>query len=159
MRTSAFLVAVFLAGCVSNGTNLQPGVADAAAVRAEMGRPAEVLKTVQGGELWFYPRGRVGRETYRVELAPDGKLQDVEQVLHEWNFDRVVAGKTTREELRRLLGPPELEWLSMNGWETIWDYHYWWASQQWVVHFGIDQKGVVTGQHRRSDVNDPGNRL
>ena len=73
MRLAAFLLAVFLAGCVSDGRNLQPGVADAAAVRAEMGPPAEVLKTVQGGELWFYPRGRVGRQTFRVELGPDGR--------------------------------------------------------------------------------------
>jgi hypothetical protein len=159
MRAIVLLSAFLLAACVSDGTSLQPGISDAAAVRAAMGQPAEVLKTVQGGEVWFYPRGRVGRQTFRAELAPDGRLQDVEQVLHEWNFDRVIAGKTTREELRRLLGPPEMEWLAMNGWETIWDYHYTWAGQPWVVHFGIDQKGVVTGQHRRSEINDPGNRL
>lgn len=159
MRLLAALLVVFLAGCVSDGTKLQPGVADAAAVRADMGAPAEVLKAVHGGEIWFYPRGRVGRQTFRVEFAPDGKLLNIDQVLYEKSFDRIIDGKTTREELRRLLGPPWQEWLSMNGWETIWDYHYWWAGQQWVVHFGLDQKGVVTGQHRRSEINDPSNRL
>ena len=85
--------------------------------------------------------------------------QFLEQVLYEQNFDRVIGGRTTRDELRLLLGPPNQEWLSINGWETIWDYRYWWAGQQWVVHFGIDQKGVVTGQHRRSEINDPSNRV
>ena len=159
MRLLLVLVVALLAGCVSDGRNLQPGVHDAPAVRAEMGAPAEVLKAQHGGEIWFYPRGRVGRQTFRVEFAPDGKLLNIDQVLYEKNFDRILDGKTTREELRQLLGPPYQEWLSMNGWETIWDYHYWWAGQQWVVHFGLDQKGVVTGQHRRSEINDPSNRL
>lgn len=159
MRSPALLLSLLLAGCATDGNHLKPGVHDAAAVRAEMGQPAEVLKAPHGGEVWFYPRGRVGRETFRAELAPDGKLLNVEQVLYEKNFDRIIDGKTTREELRLLLGPPNHEWLSMNGWETIWDYRYWWVGQQWVVHFGIDQKGVVTGQHRRSEINDPTNRL
>jgi len=159
MRAFAFLFVLSLAGCVSDGNRLQPGVHDAPAVRAEMGAPAEVLKAPHGGEIWFYPRGRVGRQTFRVELGPDGKLRDVEQVLYEKNFDRIIDGKTTREELRRMLGPPNDEWLAMNGWETIWDYRYWWVHQPWVLHVGIDQKGVVTSQFRRSEVNDPGERI
>jgi len=159
MRTFRLLILLLAAGCVSDGRGLRPGVHDAPAVRAEMGAPAEVLKAPHGGEVWFYPRGRVGRQTWRAEIGPDGRLRGIEQVLYEKNFDRIIDGKTTREELRLMLGPPNAEWLAMNGWETIWDYHYWWVSQQWVVHFGIDQKGVVTGQHRRSELNDPSNRL
>jgi len=159
MRTFRLLILLLAAGCVSDGRGLQPGVHDAPAVRAEMGAPGEVLKAPQGGEVWFYPRGRVARQTWRAEIGPDGRLRGIEQVLYEKNFDRIIDGKTTREELRLMLGPPNAEWLAMNGWETIWDYHYWWVSQQWVVHFGIDQKGVVTGQHRRSELNDPSNRL
>ena len=149
------LVVAALAACVSNGRSLRPGLHDAAAVREEMGRPAEVLKAAHGGEVWFYPRGHVARETYRAEIGPDGKLvREVEQVLHEQNFDRIIDGKTTREELRRMLGPPNAEWLAMNGWETNWEYRYWWASQPWVVYFGLDQRGMVTGQHRRSELSD-----
>lgn len=159
MRLVALVFAAVLAGCAVDGRRLTPGVSDAAAVRADMGAPAEVLKAVHGGEIWFYPRGRIGRETFRVELAPDGKLLKVEQVLHEWNFDRIIAGKTTRQELREMLGPPNIEWLAMNGWETNWEYRYRWAQQEWVVTFGIDQKGIVTGQHRRSEVNDSTQRI
>jgi hypothetical protein len=149
-----------LAGCVSDGTRLVPGVADTAAVRADMGAPAETLKAPHGGEVWFYPRGRVGRETYRAEFGPDGKLlRPVEQVLYEKNFDRIIDGKTTREELRLMLGPPVIEWLSANGWETVWDYPYLWASYPWMLHVGIDQKGVVTSQFRRNDLTGAADRL
>jgi hypothetical protein len=151
---SLVLPALLLIGCVSEGRSLKPGVHDAAAVRTEMGAPAEVLGLPGGGEVWFYPYGRSGRLTYRVELGPDGKLRGVEQVLYEQNFDRIIDGKTTREELRRMLGPPNHEWLAMNGWETIWDYHYQWAQQPWVLHVGIDQKGVVTSQFRRSELTE-----
>jgi hypothetical protein len=159
MRILPVVLIALLAGCAVDGAKLRPGVSDAAAVRADMGAPGEVLKAVHGGEIWFYPRGRIGRQTFRAEFAPDGKLLKVEQVLYEQNFDRIIAGKTTRDELRRLLGPPNVEWLAMNGWETNWEYRYRWAQQEWVVTFGIDQKGVVTGQHRRSEVNDSTNRL
>lgn len=151
----AVVLAASVLGCVSDGRGLQPGVHDAAAVRAEMGAPAEVLKAQHGGELWFYPRGRVARQTFRVEFAPDGKLLDIDQVLYERNFDRIIDGKTTREDVRRMLGPPEFEWLAMNGWETNWEYRYLWAQQPWVLFVGLDQKGVVTGQHRRSELSDP----
>jgi hypothetical protein len=161
MRIPALLIALAaLAGCVSNGTSLEPGRHDAAAVRAEMGAPAEILKAPHGGEVWFYPRGRVGRETYRAEIGPDGRLvRPVEQVLYEKNFDRIIDGKTTREELRLMLGPPVQEWIGVNGWEVIWDYPYKWAQMPWMLHVGIDQKGVVTSQFRRNDLNAAADRL
>lgn len=148
-----------LAGCAVDGNNLQPGVADGPAVQAQMGKPAEVLKTAQGNEVWFYPRGRVGRQTHRVEFDSTGRMLSVDQVLHEWNFDRIIAGKTTGTELRELLGPPNMEWVPMNGWERNLEYRYWWgANQMWVVHFGVDQKGIVTGQFRHSERDAPSER-
>jgi len=156
--TVVFLM-VPLLGCVSEGRNLKPGVHDAAAVRADMGAPAEILKAPHGGEIWFYPYGRSGRLTYRVELGPDGKFRSVEQVLYEQNFDRIIDGKTTREELRRMLGPPNHAWLALNGWETIWDYRYWWAQQPWILRVGIDQNGVVTSQFRGTEMSNGGSRL
>lgn len=152
MKSALIVVLVVLAGCVSEGRSLRPGVDDAAAVRADMGAPSEILKAAHGGEIWFYPRGRNARVTDRAEFGPDGRLLGVEQVLYEQNFDRIIDGKTTREELRRLLGPPNGEWLALNGWETIWDYRYWWAQQPWILRVGIDQNGVVTGQFRGSEL-------
>jgi len=150
---AVFLVALML-GCASDGRRLRPGVDDTAAARAQMGPPAEVLRADHGGEIWFYPRGRIGRQTIRVEFAPDGKFLDADQVLYERNFDRIIGGKTTREEVRRMLGPPEFEWLAWNGWETNWEYRYLWAGQPWILFVGLDQKGMVTGQHRRPELGD-----
>lgn len=157
----ALLLLIFLAGCVSDGRNLRPGAADAAAVRAEMGTPALIVALPDGGQAWFYPRGRVGRQTFRAELGPDGRLRNVEQVLDEAHFDRVIAHKTTREELLRMLGPPLLyESRGSLSKETIWEYtYYWYAQQPWLVRFGIDDQGLVTGQIRISELGGPSSRM
>ena len=146
---------LFLAGCVSDGRGLRAGD-DAAAVRAEMGTPALVVALPEGGEAWFYPRGRVGRQTFRAELGPDGKLRKVEQVLDEPHFDQVLANKTTREELLRMLGPPVYELHGSLSKTTDWEYTYYWgAAQPWLVRFGIDENGIVNGQIRISEMGGP----
>ncbi len=152
------LAALFLASCVSDGRNLRPGD-DAAAVRADMGAPALIVPLPQGGEAWFYPRGYVGHQTFRAELGLDGKLRKVEQVLDEHVFDQVIAFKTTRDELLRMIGPPNYEWRGSLSRQIIWDYTYYWGAQQpWLVRFGIDDNGIVTGQVRVSELGGPGNR-
>jgi hypothetical protein len=152
------LTALFLAGCVSDGRSLRPG-ADAAAVRAEMGKPYEIVKLPDGGEAWFYPRGYVGRQTFRAALAPDGRLRNVEQVLDEQHFDQIVAFKSTSEDLHQLLGPPNYVWRGSLSKQIIWDYSYYWGAQhRWRVRFGIDDNGLVTGQVRQSEENGPASR-
>ena len=155
MKTRLVLLAgIFLAGCAADGRNLRPGVSDAAAVRSDMGTPAEVLKLADGGEAWFYPRGRVGRQTYRAELGPDQRLRNVEQVLDEPHFARIVPGKSTREDVRQLLGPPEQEYRSYS--ETIWQYPYLWTPDfPHRLNVGIGADGVVTGLARLSDLDGP----
>jgi outer membrane protein assembly factor BamE (lipoprotein component of BamABCDE complex) len=150
-RLSLLLLAVFLAGCASDGRHLRPGVSDRAAVRADMGTPAEVHALPQGGEVWFYPKG-FGRATFRVELAGDGKVKSVEQVLDERTFDRIAAGKTTREELRLMLGPPFRTWRTRS--EEVWEYHYLWGGEApWTLEVGIGPNDVVTGQARIEERN------
>lgn len=145
-RAIVLALGILLAGCAANGVNLRPGVSDAAAVRTDMGAPAETVRLADGGEAWFYPKG-LGRVTYRVELGPDDKVRAVEQVLDEAHFDRIQAGKTTKDELRALLGPPFYVWHVRN--ETVWEYRYLWAQQSpWVLRVGIGPNDVVTGQAR-----------
>jgi outer membrane protein assembly factor BamE (lipoprotein component of BamABCDE complex) len=154
-RVFALLLTIVLAGCVSDGRSLRPGDA-AEAVRAEMGTPALVVPLPDGGQAWFYPRGRVGRQTFRAELAPDGRLRKVEQVLDEQHFDQVIARKTTREELLRMLGPPAFQGRGSAKSEDYWEYTYYWGAQQpWLVRFGIDDQGLVTGQIRISEMGGP----
>ena len=148
----ALLVPLVLAGCAANGAKLRPGVSDEAAVRQDMGAPAETVALPGGGRALFYPRGF--RNTIRVELAPDGKVRAVEQVLDERHFDRIVTGKTTREELRAMLGPPfYVRQLSKR--ETVWEYRYLWASDEpWTLYVGIGPDGRVTGQARHQERDD-----
>jgi hypothetical protein len=145
------LAGIFLAGCAANGVNLKPGVSDEAAVRADMGAPAETVALPGGGQAWFYPRGPLGRNTLRVELGPDGKLRQVEPVLDERNFDRIVNGKTTREDLHAMLGPPFYVW-RVRGNETLWEYRYFWgADDPWKLLVSIGPSGIVTGQARQQE--------
>jgi hypothetical protein len=145
-------LAALLSGCAGY-RNLQPG-ADASAVRAQMGAPKEVVKLADGGEAWFYPGGRVERQTYRAELGADGRLRKVEQVLDEQHFAQIVPGKSTGEDVRRLIGPPEQVYRGYN--ETIWQYHYRWTPDspyRLTVGFGGD--GVVTGVARLTELDGP----
>ena len=141
------LLVLLLAGCVSDGRGLAPG-ADAAAVRAEMGRPAEIMALPQGGEAWFFPRGRAGRQTFRAELGSDGRLRAIEQVLDEAHFDRILDNKTSAEEVRRLIGPPNYVYPVFGGTE-VWEYRYNWGAQQaFALRVGVGRDGIVTGQSR-----------
>jgi hypothetical protein len=158
-RTLAALLVVLVAACVSDGRSLKPGD-DASAVHADMGKPALVLPLPEGGEAWFYPRGYVARQTWRAEIGADGKLRKVEQVLDEEHFDRIIAFKTTRDELLRMIGPPVYEWRGSLSKQIIWDYSYYWGvNQPWLVRFGIDDNGIVTGQSRVSEMGGPGARM
>lgn len=151
-NTLFLLLALALAGCASDGRNLRPGVSDAAAVRVDMGAPAEVVKLPQGGEVWFYPKG-LGRQTFRVEFGPDGKVRTVAQVLDEYNFDRIARGITT-DELHLMLGPPWRVWQS--GTETVWEYKYdWGLNRPWTLYVGVGPDNRVTGQFRHQELSGP----
>ena len=142
-RVLLFALGIFLAGCASDGRNLRPGVSDAAAVRKDMGAPTETVKLSDGGQAWFYPKG-MGRVTYRVELGPDDKVRAVDQVLDDYHFDRIQAGKTTTAELRALLGPPFYIWQLRN--ESVWEYRYLWAQNApYTLRVGVGPNDIVTG--------------
>ncbi len=152
-----FLLGLFLAallpGCASDGRNLQPGT-DANAVRAQMGAPKEVIQLADGGEAWFYPGGRITRQTYRAELGADGRLRKVEQVLDEQHFAQIVPGKSTGEDVRRLIGPPEQQYRGYK--ETVWQYHYRWTPDwPYRLNVGIGGDGVVTGLARLTELDGP----
>jgi hypothetical protein len=156
MKRALVVAGIFLAGCAADGRHLRPGVSDAAAVRAQMGTPALGVLLPGGGDAWFYPRGRVARQTYRAELGADGRVRSVEQVLDDAHFNRIVAGKSTRDDVRRLIGPADQEYRGNA--ETVLQYHYFWVPDSpWAVHVGIGDDGIVTGLARLSEL-DAGSR-
>jgi hypothetical protein len=106
---AGFLVALAIAGCASfDGYSLVPGQSTAADVQAVMGQPAERYAGAGGDSVWFYPRQPDGRRNFAVTLSANGVLRSVEQRLTEENLRKLVAGRTTMQQTRELLGPPWL---------------------------------------------------
>lgn len=112
MRLATTLVTLFciglLAGCV-NPRGLVPGQSTEADVRSKMGTPTDTRKEPNGDRLWEYATGPVGTETYLVRMGADGKVKEVIWMLTEERFSRIIVGKTTKPEVRNLLGRPSEE--------------------------------------------------
>lgn len=113
MKGRAVVLAVLmlaLSGCEGLGGfgagRVAPGDS-AAHVDSRMGPPAERLTEANGNVVWFYPGGRLGRETWAVRIGPDGRVREVEQRLTEANIAKIVPNQTTTREVRALLGPPD----------------------------------------------------
>ena len=107
MKTVRIALALLVvAGCaLVPGHGLEPGKSTAAEVTAQMGQPALTLDGPQGGRLLYFTHWPWARLTYVATLGPDGVLRGLEQRLTYANIHAVRAGMT-RDEVRRLLGPP-----------------------------------------------------
>jgi outer membrane protein assembly factor BamE (lipoprotein component of BamABCDE complex) len=109
-----------LAGCAGIGS-LVPGQATQADVRASLGTPTETRRD-GNDELWEYAGGAEGHESHLVRLGPDGKVKEVTQLVTEERLLTVVPGRTTRQDVRTLLGRPA-EHL-MTGVGETWSWRY-----------------------------------
>jgi SmpA / OmlA family len=110
-----------LGGCAT-GHSLVPGQSTEADVRARMGAPTDTRAEADGDRVWEYARGAEGFHTYMVRMGPDGRVKEVAQVLTEERLARIVPGKTTRSEVRRLLGRPGFE--DTYGVGLTWSWRY-----------------------------------
>lgn len=82
--------ALVLSACAGySGYGLKPGVATLPEVIATMGKPTLSWKDPDGSEQLAYPRGPAGPQTFMVFMAPDGRLQRIEQVLNMEHFARI----------------------------------------------------------------------
>src|SRR5256886_395785 len=96
-------LAACLAGC-ANLTAVSSGM-PAQQVQAKLGAPETIRKNADGSEVWEYPRGPLGVETYMVTLGSDRVVREVRQVLSEEYISKLHAGMS-REEVRQLVGRP-----------------------------------------------------
>lgn len=104
---SALFSALLMTSCASyNGRGLLPGVASVSDVLAVMGEPALRWQDADGSLQLAYPRGPMGYHTYMVLFGPDGRLQRIENRLAPKFFNRLEPGKSDREAVLRLFGPP-----------------------------------------------------
>jgi hypothetical protein len=97
-------------------------------VQAKLGAPASVWKNADGSEVWEYPLGPFGVETYMVTLGPERAVREVRQVLSEEYISKLHEGMS-RDEVRRLIGRPGSIGSSDLNDEEIWSWRY----REWGV--------------------------
>ena len=117
---------LFAAGCASFSA-INPG-ASAQQVETLVGAPASVWKNADGSEVWEYPQGPLGVETYMVTLGSDRAVREVRQVLSDEYISKLHVGMP-RDEVRRLLGRPRDIGFSGRTDEEIWSWRY----REWGV--------------------------
>jgi hypothetical protein len=92
-------------------------------VQARMGKPETVRKGADGSQIWEYPLGPLGRQTYMVTLGPDRSVKEVRQVMSEEYFAKVTSGMS-REEVRQILGRPGEVSIFPARNEEVWSWRY-----------------------------------
>ena len=95
----------FLGGCAGVGS-LVSGQSTEADVRARLGNPADTRTEANGDKVWDYPTGPEGFYTHQVRIGADGRVRQVTQLLTEERFATIVPNKTSKAEVRSLLGRP-----------------------------------------------------
>jgi SmpA / OmlA family len=114
-------LAFFLAGC-ANFSSIAPGDS-AQKVTDRVGKPVEVWKNPDGSEVWAYPQGPYGRQTFMVSLGTDRSVRQVRQVLSEEFFSQIKVGMS-REDVRRLIGRPGEVTMFPTRNEEVWSWRY-----------------------------------
>ncbi len=120
-RAALLALAVVPAAC-ANFSAISPGDS-VLTVEARVGAPGTVWKRTDGSEVWEYPLGPYGVQTFMITVGPDQAVRDVQQVLREEYFSRVHAGMS-RDEVRRLLGKPRDIWYFPARDEEVWFWRY-----------------------------------
>ena len=121
-RTAALLALAVLPTACANFAALSPGDS-AQDVEARVGAPGTVWKNTDSSEVWEYPMGPAGVQTFMIEIGPDQAVQAVHQVLKEEYFSKVYAGMS-RDDVRRLLGRPKEIWYFPTRDEEVWVWRY-----------------------------------
>jgi hypothetical protein len=154
-------VAALLFGCAGNpfnGYDIAAGT-PREAVLTRMGQPSRVVR-LPAGERLQYSLQPVGQYAWMVDLDANGKVLQARQVLTANDFNRIEAGKWTREDVEREFGRPA--WVdavaSWNG--PIMTYR--WRDLQgsdmfyWVY---LDARNVVQRAHPGMEfINAPNDR-
>ena len=118
----AWIVAISLqiAACAHP---IQPGISTEADVLSFFGPPVDTRLLDDGSTEWDYPRGPLGRETWRVSISKAGQVQSVEQILDPKYFSRMKPG-ITRDEVHAVLGRHAQTTVFNNLGEEVWSWRY-----------------------------------
>lgn len=142
MKRSAIVILlsgfVLLGGCASSPLSLVPGQSTVVDTRERVGRPTDIRFDRNGDELWEFASGPAGQETYVVRLGSDGAVKEVTQVLTEERLMSIVPGKTTKQDVRNLLGRPSDQSFYATGTSWSWRYSSYSGPGYLVVQFNRD---------------------
>ena len=100
-RILVLIALVLFATACANFSAISPGTR-AQEVRSTFGVPGTVWKNPDGSEVWEYPLGPLGVQTYMITIASNQTVREVRQVLSEEYLDKVQAGMP-RDEIREVL--------------------------------------------------------
>ncbi|MGZ5775349.1 hypothetical protein [Ramlibacter sp.] len=101
--------ALVLAACAANPFNAD-GIAVGASrqeVLARLGPPSRTV-AIPGGERLQYSLQPYGQFAWMVDLDAAGRVTRARQVLDAVDFQRIVPGQWTRDDVEREFGPPAL---------------------------------------------------
>ncbi len=121
-RAAALLALAVLPAACANFSAISPGDS-AQDVEARVGAPGTVWENADGSEVWEYPMGPSGVQTFMIDIGADRAVRAVRQVLREEYFSKVVAGMF-RDDVRRLLGRPKEVWYFPARDEETWTWRY-----------------------------------
>src|SRR5437773_10712534 len=152
-KASLSLLLLALAACLAGCANLTAVASGMPAqqVQAKLGAPETIRKNADGSEVWEYPGGPLGRQTYMVTLGSDRAVREVHQVLNDEYFSRVHPGMS-RDEVRRLLGKPGEIMVFGARDEEVWTWRY---QQQNPMIFNVlfdRTAGTVMPTHRPGEI-------
>ncbi len=136
---------LLLAGCTTyDGRGLVPGQSKAGDVQELMGSPPDRLAFPDGSANWYYTTGPRGFTTHAVRFSPQGLVQSVEQVLTTQSVAKLVAGETTADKVREILGPPSrISRLALQD-RNVWEYRmYNDAQAEFDLYVQLSDEGIV----------------
>jgi len=149
---------LFLAGCVSEPTRIQPGTS-AAETLQRLGAPTGRYPLNGGGERLQYSRMPAGFEVVDIDLDASGKVVSVTQVLTEARFGHdIQVDRWRQNEVLAFYGKPyEISRVSsFDG--AVWTWRYKAVNERRMLYIYIDPTGVVRRYHTGDDLEFERNR-
>jgi hypothetical protein len=133
--------AAIAAGCASP-TALPANSTPQSAVAA-LGQPTAQYPLPTGGQRLQYSQAPAGQHVWNADFDASGKLLGVDDGLRYGNFEKLVMGKSTRDEVLFMFGQPgRIEYVySFTG--PIWTYRFNDMNNPRLVSIHIDPAGVV----------------
>ena len=148
--------ALVLAACASPliATNVAPGTPREQVI-AQLGRPTRIVPLANGGQRLQYSQQPAGQYAWMVDVDASGRVTSSRQVLTQADFNRIVPGQWTRDDVEREFGPPARidAVASWNG--PILTYR--WRDVQGADMFYyvyLDPQGVVRRAHPAMEYRD-----